>query len=169
MGFFTLEGLLGRVEVVVFSDLYEKVQHLLAEESKVFITGKPTSRSSSNQTTQGNGNGNGNGAPSVGEIKMLAEDIIPLESVRQRMARIIYVKLPKSKIDSALVKQLSELANRSRGSSELRFQISDDNDEHDETHDRRIRATKLRVAPTHALLVELRKLVGQKNVWVAKT
>ncbi|MCH8328758.1 MAG: hypothetical protein IID15_09605, partial [Candidatus Marinimicrobia bacterium] len=163
MGFFTLEGLLGRVEVVVFSDLFEKVQEYLTEDSKVFVIGKPTSRGSGGSGAKG-GNGSANGVPGGGEIKLLAEEIIPLEAVRQRLARVVYVRLAQSRLDPHLVEQLGELANRSRGSSELRFQITRGEDASDV---RRIRATKLRVAASDNLLTQLRDLVGQSNVWVA--
>ncbi|MCH8328105.1 MAG: hypothetical protein IID15_06230, partial [Candidatus Marinimicrobia bacterium] len=113
MGFFTLEGLLGRVEVVVFSDLFEKVENLLTEDSKVFVIGKPTTRNSGGGGSLANG-GSGNDVASGGEIKLLAEDIIPLEAVRQRLARVVYVRLAQSRLNPRLVQQLGELANRSR-------------------------------------------------------
>ena len=163
MGLFTLEGLLGRVEVVVFSDLFEKVENLLTEDSKVFVIGKPTTRNSGGGGSMA-GNGTGNDVASGEEIKLLAEDIIPLEAVRQRLARVVYVRLAQSRLNPRLVRQLDELANRSRGSSELRFQITHGEDEADI---RRIRVTKLRVAASDDLLSGLRDLVGQSNVWVA--
>ena len=163
MGFFTLEGLLGRVEVVVFSDLFEKVEDLLTEDSKVFVIGKPTTRNSGGGGSLAN-SGSGNDVASGGEIKLLAEDIIPLETVRQRLARVVYVRLAQSRLNPRLVQQLGELANRSRGSSELRFQITHGENEADI---RRIRVTKLRVAASDDLLSGLRDLVGQSNVWVA--
>ena len=102
----------------------------------------------------------------AGQIKLLAEDIIPLEAVRQRLAKVVYVRLPRAKLNEQLVLQLGELANRSRGSSELRFQIALSDDE---TDVRRIRATKMRVVPSAELLSSLRELVGPSNVWVGQS
>ena len=43
MAFVTIEDLYGAVEVLVFPKLYEKYRHIIAEDNKVFITGRVTS------------------------------------------------------------------------------------------------------------------------------
>jgi len=163
MAFFTLEGLMGNLEVVVFSDLYPKVQQLLNSDTKVFVVGKPTARTGPQQNGQGNRESKENGGT---ELKILAEDIFPLEEVRQRLAKHVNVRLLISRLETDLPQQLKALSHGYRGSSELRFHVADDTQKNG-GGTRHIRATNIRVAPTAEFLARLRDLVGERNVWVS--
>ena len=176
MAFFTLEGLLGQMEVVVFADLYEKIHTLLEDEGKVFITGKPTARTSQPGSAQNGSGQNGSGQSgsrqsggprsSGGDVKLLAEDIFPLEQVRQRLGRVVYVRLDHGLLNRDLVQQLNELTGRNLGLSELRFQVVEPGSNGSGQLLRRIRATKIKITPSPELLANLRKLVGEQNVWL---
>ncbi len=170
MAFFTLEGLTGSVEVVVFSDLYSRVQPLLTKDARVFVIGRPSTRGQSRNSGQ-----NSSGPPANGDqeaadgLKLLAEDIIPLEELRQRMAKRINLRLYLSRLESGLIQQLRSLSDRNRGECELWLHVAEDTDSDSagEHHTRRIRSTDLRVTPASGFLAELRNLIGEENVWIS--
>ena len=170
MAFFTLEGLAGHVEVVVFSDVYARSQSLLTKDAKVFVSGRPSTRG------QPRGNGRSNGpleAPGsegvAEEIKVLAEDIIPLEGLRQRLAKRINIKLSLGDLNSGLIQKLRKLSDEHRGSCELWLHIKDDGqgDRPARGPTRRIRSTDCQVEPAQEFLNDLRRLIGKENVWVS--
>ncbi len=171
MAFLTLEGMAGQLEVVVFSDLYSRVQKLLVKESKIFVIGKPT-RGGLPGAPRGSAQGNDrgpeqNGNPVVPEIKVLAEDIIPLEEVRRRLARRVNVRLFMDRLKSELIHELHALADRNRGSCELWLHVADETDNGSDPRVHRIKSTNLRITPAPGFLSELRSLIGEKNVWVS--
>jgi len=170
MAFFTLEGLTGRVEVVVFSDLFSRAKQLLAKDARVFVLGRVSTRGVPQNSGQ-NGDGlAGNGSQeSTDGLKMLAEDIIPLEDLRQRMAKRINVKLYLSRLESGLIRELRTLADRHRGNSELWLYVVDDQAEEQPGtgQTRRIRSGEIRVTPAVDFLSELRGLIGEENVWIS--
>ncbi|MEE9466423.1 MAG: DNA polymerase III subunit alpha, partial [Candidatus Neomarinimicrobiota bacterium] len=162
MAFLTLEAMAGQVEVVVFSDLYPKVRHLLAKETKVFVVGKPTTGG-----LPGGDRGQAeNGTRAVVEIKVLAEDIVPLEEVRRHLAHKVNVRLTMSRLKPELIHELHSIANRNRGSCELWLFVAEDGGNGAEPYTRRIKSTNLRITPAPDFLAELRGLVGEQNVWL---
>ena len=171
MAFFTLEGLLGNVEVVVFSDLYSRVQPLLTKDARVFVIGRTSTRGLSRNNGQNSNSPAENGNQEAGDgFKLVAEDIIPLKELRQRLAKRINLRLYLSRLESGLIQQLRALSDRNRGPCELWLHVADDTNSGSagEQHTRRIRSTDLRVTPAPAFLSELRGLVGEENVWVSQ-
>ncbi|MFC1747071.1 DNA polymerase III subunit alpha, partial [Candidatus Neomarinimicrobiota bacterium] len=190
MAFFTLEGLLGNLEVVVFSDLYAKVKPLLEADARVFVIGKPTQRTgppgqnltvTEHPSIHAEVGPNGDSIETAtANVKILAEDIFPLVEVRQRLARQVNIRLMASAASKGTADQLKTLSEAYRGSSELRIHITDDSGAPAYKNDgnspvgnlpgyptRRIRATNIKVAPTSEFLTRLRDIVGPKNVWVS--
>jgi len=170
MAFFTLEGLMGDVEVVVFSDLYSRVQPLLTKDARVFVIGRPSTRGQSRNSGPNSNGPPANGNQEAGDaLKLLAEDTIPLEELRQRMAKRINLRLYLSRLESGLIQQLRTLSDRNRGECELWLHVAEDTDSDSagEHHTRRIRSTDLRVTPASGFLAELRNLIGEENVWIS--
>ncbi|MCK4577461.1 MAG: DNA polymerase III subunit alpha, partial [Candidatus Marinimicrobia bacterium] len=160
MAFFTLEGQTTSIEVVVFSDLYTKVQQYLVEDAKVFVLGKPTSGGA-----PGSSPSNGDEESSVVEIKILAEDILPLEDIRKRLAKKINVRLNLPNLEGDLIKRLHSLAYANRGPCEFWLHVIDDPDDTSQVH--RIRSADLKASATPVFLEQLRELVGPQNVWIS--
>ncbi|UCH62236.1 MAG: DNA polymerase III subunit alpha [Fidelibacterota bacterium] len=170
MAFFTLEGLLGDVEVVVFSDLYTRVHPLLTKDNRVFVIGRISTRGLSRNNGQNSNSLEDNGNQEAKDgFKMLAEDIILLEELRQRMAKRINLRLYLSRLESGLIQQLRSLSDHNRGECELWLHVADDtnSDGLEEYRTRRIRSTDLRVSPAPVFLSELRGLIGDENVWIS--
>ena len=168
MAFFTLEGLAGRVEVVVFSDLFSRVQPLLRNEAKVFVTGRISERGRPPDNGQGNGRAASNGyQDSTAELKIVAEDIVPLEELR-RTAKRINLKLSLSNLNSELIHDIRALSDRHRGPCELWLHIADDTRPGGQSGPlRRIRSTDCRVTAAKGYLSDLRGLIGHDNVWLS--
>ncbi|UCD37934.1 MAG: DNA polymerase III subunit alpha [Fidelibacterota bacterium] len=170
MAFFTLEGLTGHAEVVVFSDLFTRVKSLLSKDSKVFVIGRVSSRGlQSNSPHNGDGLSTNGNQSDTEVLKLLAEDIIRLEDLRQHLAKRINIRLYRSHLESDLIQQLRKMSDRNRGSCELWLHIADDPqpDSSGASPARRIRSSDLRVTATSRFLSELRGLIGDENVWIS--
>ena len=169
MAFLTVECLAGKVEVVVFSDLYARVKQFVTKDARVFIIGRLSREGNTNGNSTGdNSYTNGNDNVSA-ELKLLAEDILPLEDIRKRMAKKINLRLKLSSLESGLIQQIRALTDRNRGSCELWLHVADDTNSNQigPPHIRRIRSTEVRVNPASSFLSELRGLVGDSNVWIS--
>jgi DNA polymerase-3 subunit alpha len=170
MAFFTLAGLTGNAEVVVFSDLFARVKDLIIKDAKVFVVGRISSRGISANSSQNDDTVATNGNQGSSEIlKLLAEDIIPLEDLRKRLAKRINLRLHVSRLESELIHQLRTLSDRHRGPCELWLHIADDSStgSYDQLQTRRIRSSDLRVTPASGFIHELRDLIGNENVWIS--
>lgn len=170
MAFFTLECLTGNAEVVVFSDLFARVKDLIIKDAKVFVVGRVSSRGAASNSSQSIDSmvTNGNHGPDT-MLKLLAEDIIPLEDLRKRLAKRINLRLHVSRLESGLVQQLRTISDRNRGSCELWLHIADDRDadSYGQPQTRRIRSSDLQVTPASGFIRELRSLLGSENVWIS--
>ncbi|MFB0515306.1 MAG: DNA polymerase III subunit alpha [Candidatus Neomarinimicrobiota bacterium] len=171
MAFFTLEGLLGNVEVVVFTDLYSRVKDLLTKDARVFVIGRASTRGPlANDSQSSDIPAADDTQEAAGGLKLLAEDIIPLEDLRRRMAKRINIRLYLSRLESGLIQQLRDLSDQYRGPCELWLHVADDTQPEGSgpLPTRRIRATDLRVKPEAGYLSALRGLIGEENVWVSQ-
>ena len=170
MAFFTLEGLTGNAEVVVFSDLFARVKDLITKDAKVFVIGHISTRGASADSGQNADTIAGNGNHDSGEVlKLLAEDIIPLEDLRKRLAKRINLRLHASRLESDLIHQLRTLSDRHRGPCELWLHVADDSssENYRQPQTRKIRSSDLRVTPASGFIRELRGLLGRENVWIS--
>ena len=171
MAFFNLEGLMGNVEIVVFSDLYSRIQPLLTKDALVFVIGRVSTRGISQNNGRNNNDQPGNGSQEAGDgFKLVAEDIIPLKELRQRLAKRINLRLYLSRLESGLIQQLRALSDRNRGECELWLHVADDTNSGGPEGQpiRKIRSTDMRVTPASAFLAELRGLIGDENVWISQ-
>ena len=171
MAFFNLEGLMGNVEIVVFSDLYSRIQPLLTKDARVFVIGRVSTRGISQNNGRNNNDQPGNGSQEAGDgFKLVAEDIIPLKELRQRLAKRINLRLYLSRLESGLIQQLRALSDRNRGECELWLHVADDTNSGGPEGQpiRKIRSTDMRVTPASAFLADLRGLIGDENVWISQ-
>ena len=169
MAFFTLEGLVGHAEIVVFSDLYTRIRDLLTIDAKVFVIGRQSTRGSFPGNGQGNGATGSNGFQPADGLKVVAEDILPLEELRQRLAKRINVRLRLSRLDSEVIQKIRSLSDQYRGTCELWLHVADDTLPDDGAAGplRRIRSTAVQVSSAQSFLNDLRALIGDENVWVS--
>ena len=74
MAFLDMDCLGGRAEIVVFSDCYESHGRLINEQDVVFVKGKPSEGSD------------------FSDLKILADEIISVENVRDRLSQCLNIK-----------------------------------------------------------------------------
>jgi DNA polymerase III subunit alpha len=142
MAVFTLEDALGGVEVVVFPDAYQHAAPLIASGTLVLVRGKLERDEET--------------------VRILATEIAPLDSVRERIAREVAIHLRKP-ADRSTLETLGEIFSRHRGDRKVSFEV-----ETGEPPKRlRVRVDvsgQIRVRPSPALISEVEQLVGAGTV-----
>jgi hypothetical protein len=95
-------------------------------------------------------------------VRVLASEIAPLESVRERLAREIAIHLRKP-ADRGMLEMLGEIFARHRGDRKVSFEV-----ETGEPPNRlRVRvdvSSQIRVRPSPALIAEVEQVVGTGSV-----
>ena len=98
-----LEDWEGIVEVLVFPEIYTKVQRLLEVDAPVFVRGKLDSDESSS--------------------KILATDLLPMERVKEVLSRIVTIRIDGSIAPPDLAERLQPIIDEKRGSAEVIFEL----------------------------------------------
>ena len=142
MAVFTLEDAIGGVEIVVFPEAYSRAAALIESGTLVLVRGK---LERSDET-----------------VRILATEIAPLESVRERLAREVAIHLKKP-ADRGMLESLGEIFSRHRGDRTVSFEV-----ETGEPGNRlRVRVevgSQIRVRPSPALISEVEQIVGAGSV-----
>ena len=142
MAVFTLEDAQGGVEVIVFPDAYQRSAGLMETGTLVLVRGK---LERDDETS-----------------RLLASEIAPLDSVRERLAREVAIHLRKP-ADRGMFEALGEIFSRHRGDRRVSFEM----DLPAAPIPIRVRAdvsSQIRVRPSPALVAEVEQLVGQGAV-----
>jgi len=98
-----LEDWEGIVEVLVFPEIYTKVQRLLEVDAPVFVRGKLDNDESSS--------------------KILATDLLPMERVKEVLSRIVTIRIDGSIAPPDLAERLQPIIDEKRGSAEVIFEL----------------------------------------------
>jgi DNA polymerase III subunit alpha len=138
MAVFTLEDHVGGVEVVVFPEAYQRAAGLVEIGTLVLVRGK---LEKDDET-----------------VRILASEIAPLDSVRERIAREVAIHLTKP-ADRGTLETLGEIFSRHRGDRKVSFEV-----ETGEAPNRlRVRVdvgSQIRVRPSPALINDIEQVVG---------
>ena len=102
MAVFTLEDAVGGVEIVVFPEAYQRAAAAIETGTLVLVRGK---LERDDET-----------------VRILATEISPLESVRERAAREIAIHL-KTPADRGMLVTLGEIFSRHRGDRRVSFEV----------------------------------------------
>jgi DNA polymerase-3 subunit alpha len=142
MAVFTLEDAIGGVEIVVFPEAYARAAALIESGTLVLVRGK---LERDDET-----------------VRILATEIAPLDSVRERLAREVAIHLTKP-ADRGMLESLGEIFSRHRGDRKVSFEV-----ETGEPGSRlRVRvevSSQIRVRPSPALISEVEQIVGTGSV-----
>jgi DNA polymerase-3 subunit alpha len=142
MAVFTLEDAIGGVEIVVFPEAYARAAALIESGTMVLVRGK---LERDDET-----------------VRILATEIAPLDSVRERLAREVAIHLKKP-ADRLVLESLGEIFSRHRGDRKVSFEV-----ETGEPGSRllvRVEvSSQIRVRPSPALVSEVEQLVGTGSV-----
>jgi DNA polymerase III subunit alpha len=138
MAVFTLEDALGGVEIVTFPETFARSVSLIETGTLVLVRGKLERDEES--------------------VRVLATEIVPIDTVRERLARevAIRVKMPAAR---SVFEQLGEVFSRHRGDRRVSFEMELPLD----PKRLRVRAdvsSQIRVRPSPALVAEVEQIVG---------
>jgi DNA polymerase-3 subunit alpha len=142
MAVFTLEDAQGAVEVLCFPDTFQKCGTLVEAGAMVLVRGRLERDDES--------------------ARILATDIAPIETVRERIAREVAIRV-SGPADRHVFQTLGEIFSRHRGDRRVSFDL-----ELAASPTRlRVRAdvsSQIRVRPSSSLIAEIEQVVGQGSV-----
>ncbi len=142
MAVFTLEDAEGNMEVIAFPETYQKSASLIETGTLVLVRGK---LERDDETA-----------------RVLASEILPLDSVRERVAREVAIRV-KMPADRRVFEALGEVFSRHRGDRRVSFEIEVPSD----AKPLRVRAdisSQIRVRPSPTLISEVEQIVGHGSV-----
>ncbi len=142
MAVFTLEDAGGGVEVIAFPEAFQRSAGLIESGTLVLVRGRLERDEES--------------------VRLLASEVAPLETVRERLAREIAIHFRKP-ADRGTLETLGEIFSRHRGDRKVSFEV-----ETGEPPNRlRVRvdvSAQIRVRPSSALIAEVESVVGSGSV-----
>jgi DNA polymerase-3 subunit alpha len=139
---FTLEDAIGGVEIVVFPEAYQRAAGLVETGTLVLVRGKLERDEET--------------------VRILASEIAPLDSVRERVAREVSIHL-KQPADRDMLQTLGEIFSRHRGDRKISFEVETG----EAGHRLRVKvdvSSQIRVRPSPTLIAEVEQLVGAGSV-----
>ncbi|MBD3380419.1 MAG: DNA polymerase III subunit alpha [Candidatus Omnitrophica bacterium] len=128
------------VEVLVFPRAYRKAPELIKEDNLVYVHGKLNLREE--------------------EPKIVAEDIMPLEKVKEMFTRSVLLKLSTTGLEDRMMHRIKSAINRHKGNIPVYVDLLS-------PEGRKIRLSTdkdLSVRPTDRLVEELEPIIGTGNV-----
>ncbi len=140
MAFVTLEGYTGSVELIVFSDNYEKNREILKADKMVLITGRLSTREE--QTP-----------------KIVVSDVVALEKVAEHYDCQLVIKLEPERSDTLMQKVL-EMLERYRGNTSVLFSARENGSEV------YIKSKRYMVSPDFDMLHRLKEMVGESSAYL---
>jgi DNA polymerase-3 subunit alpha len=138
MAVFTLEDSGGSVEIVVFPETFGRCGQFVEVGSLVLVRGK---LERDEETT-----------------RILASEIAPIETVRERLAREVSIHLRKP-ADRPMLEALGEIFSRHRGDRRVSFEVETG----EAPHRLRVKvdvSSQIRVRPSPALIQDIEQVVG---------
>jgi len=138
MAVLTLEDLQGRVEVVMFPDVLSRFGHLAVEDKVVFVKGRVDF---------------GRETPNI-----LAEELIALENVTERLAAQVRIRLDAAEVTEEKIASIKSICQQHRGKSPVLVAV--------QTGQGRVYAAvdkSLAVNPNPGFCRQMRQLVGREN------
>jgi len=140
MAFVTLEDFTGKGDGIVFSDAFQKFGAFLFNDSMIMAIGK--------------------GEPSGDLLKILVNDVLPLDRVRERYTKSIAISLNLDQVDEGTVIELRKVMERNRGTCVCYIDVVGGGLEKKLVYLSR----KLMVDPNTRLIGSLKQLLGPSAV-----
>ncbi|RKY42448.1 MAG: DNA polymerase III subunit alpha [Candidatus Makaraimicrobium thalassicum] len=140
MAILSLEDLDNFVDVLVFPAAYRKAPELAKEDNLIYVHGRLNLREE--------------------EPKIVAEDIIPLEKVKEKFTKAVLIKMSTTGLEEQMMKRIRRAIEKFRGKVPLFIDLIS-------PERRRVRLStdkELFVYPTDKLIDEIEAIVGAGNV-----
>jgi DNA polymerase-3 subunit alpha len=138
MAFIGLEDFTGRAECIVFADPYARFQQLLQPDALVMVIGK--------------GELNGD------SLKILVNDVMPLERVRERFAKRVIFSINLQETQEQTIVSLRELMERNRGACPCYVNVTGT------SGPRVFQTRRFAVEPSEQFLEEARRMLGPRGI-----
>ncbi len=143
MAVFTLEDMQGQVEVVLFPEVLNRYAEMLAEDKVVFVKGKADFRRET---------------PNI-----LAEELIRLEDVREKLAARVKIKLDAKEVTKEKVAVIKSICEHHKGRSPVYVAVKTDKGSIYAAADR-----ELSVNPDLEFCRKMKQLLGEHNFQLAR-
>ena len=144
MAFFDLDCLGGHAEIVVFSDCYKSYGNLIDDGKVVFVRGKPSETSD------------------FSDLKILSDEIISVENVRERLSQCLNIKFAIGKVETSDIDDLMAISKSNPGGCKLLFHLPNP----DSPKPLKVLAHNVSVSTNIAFIKQLRDKYGKDNVWI---
>jgi DNA polymerase-3 subunit alpha len=142
--FAQLEDFLGKVEVNLWSDLFEDVRHLVELDSKVLIRG----------TLKYN--------EDMQLFKLTAEKVLPLDEARDRLTRSVHIRMRTLGLEEEYVDQVMELCQAYEGSVPLVLHLDRPGQD-----PMTVLSEAVRVSPEREFTDKLSEILGKGQCWLS--
>jgi DNA polymerase-3 subunit alpha len=140
MAFLTIEDFTGKAECVVFSSLYKKKIEILEEEKMILVEGK--------------------GEVSGDIMKIVAEEILPMDTVSGKFAKKIFFLLNADEITDITLEKLRRLLEHYRGNCNCYFNVVGSAFENQQVFISR----KYSVNPTTEFIESVQEILGRNAI-----
>jgi DNA polymerase-3 subunit alpha len=138
MAFVGIEDFTGKAECIVFSDPYQKYQSLLRPDAMVMVVGR----------------GEVNGEV----LKILANEVYPIERVREKFTRSVVLSLNLRDLNERTISDLKAVMQEHRGTCPCYFHV------HDKQRTRVYRSTMFTVEPTEKFMERVSQMLGPQAI-----
>ena len=142
--FAELEDFVGKVEVTLWSDVFEEVRNLVELDSMVLIRGNLTFNAE------------------LAMFKLNAQKVISLQEARDRLTRSVHVRLKTLGLQEPNVMLLHDVCTEYVGKCQLVLHL-----EHQGGEEMAMVSEKLRITAEKACTHSLEGLLGAENVWLS--
>ena len=146
MAFFEMDCFGGTVEVIAFSDCFEKYENLIEEDAVIFINGKMADDTN------------------FSDLKVMADKIISIENAREYFSRKLIINLSSQNVSPEDIEDLYEFSRRFPGDCNLLFHLSNPNPAL--TKPVTVLAHNIKISTDKNFIKQLRDKYGKENIRV---
>ncbi len=144
MAFATLEDFTGTVEILLFSDIYEKHRSLIVNGEMVLVRGKASSKED--------------------EVKIIAQEIITLSNACREVRGTVHISLSTTGLEDETVTRLAEIIKGSPGQCPVCLHL--DTIQHGRMA---LRSQAFSITPSSEVVEHIQQIVGEKGIWLERT
>jgi len=143
MAFVTVEDLTGTAEMIVFADAYKQFEHLLNEDTPIFIHGKISEKGER------------------GNSKILCDELFSLDDVWKFQGKNLHIGISTENVTEESLYQIKKLIVENEGTCPIFLDIKTPTN-----GSYVIRAKKMTANINAGLTAQLADLIGRENIWV---
>jgi DNA polymerase-3 subunit alpha len=139
-----VEGKVGRCELFVFADIYQKYSELIKEDEMIFFLGSVSNRYEGSDV-----------------LLLNANKFIPLKNVRKVLSKYVNIHLNKNQNDHQIIDKILKISKKNKGFCKLIFYLDDG-----ETIEKVI-SRNCQVNSSKKFINSLREILNHKSIWIS--